>query len=408
MQARTLAGVLYDQMLYGTYSLMKFSEEEQAPFIEYGFARTRAGPTSPKTSQTVLDEPTAILAAMTWVDQNTQLSVSEALRHDIGKPSNTGNGFENYLAFYVRTFFKTPKKLDELFEFRSDFDEIDWKSEKFELVTVSRAAGSDQPLVSIVTPASGPSSNIGLRAKTGEDVLAWISTNQDQFTFCLPPNHFGSDLMFFIRSAVSKQLLLVMTQAKNHHEVTSQVLIEGVRTVTPDWLWKSKGIKVCIILEFSPLNNLTWWRQYKTAAESIFPWGAPSNAGELALQTRDALRDIPCGLTVTNAEYPILRVFASWPGKAMLYRSKKPSQKSSADDEGVEEKRRYDVDLHPLATLHLVNFNSVSEEMGLKWFCGDVEQKEVIHAKRSAGSAGLDMRKSKRAREQPMEDVKMV
>jgi len=111
-----------------------------------------------------------------------------------------------------------------------------------------------------------------------------------------------------------------------------------VRTVTPDWLWKSKAIKVCIIFEFSPSNNLTWWRQHKPAAESAAPKGAPSNADELALQTHKALRDIPYGLTVTNAEYPILRVFASWPGDAKLDRSKKkPRQKSSAGDEVVDE-----------------------------------------------------------------------
>ena len=246
-QARTLAGVLFDQILYGTYSLMEFSEDEQATFIEFGFARTKAGPISP---QTVLDEPVAILAAMTWVDKNGLLSFSEVLRHDIAKHSNTGNGFENYLAFYVRAFFETPKKLDELFEFRFDFNEIDWKSDEFDLVTVSYPEGSDRPHVSIVTPTSGPSSNFGLRAETGEDVLAWISVNEDQFTFCLPPNHFGSDLMFFIRSMVSKKLLLVMVQAKNHHDVVLKVLIEGVRTVTPGWLWKSKSIKVCITFEF--------------------------------------------------------------------------------------------------------------------------------------------------------------
>jgi len=146
MQVRTLAGVLFDQMLYGTYSLMAFSVEEQVPFIEYGFARTKAGPSSP---QTVLDEPVAILAAMTWVDQNAQLSFSEALQHDIGKHSNTGNGFENYLAFYVRTFFEMPKKLDELFEFRSNFNKIDWKSEKFELVISNpgRMKGSNSPIL---------------------------------------------------------------------------------------------------------------------------------------------------------------------------------------------------------------------------------------------------------------------
>lgn len=111
---------------------------------------------------------------------------------------------------------------------------------------------------------------------------------------------------------------------------------------------------------------------------------------------------------MTNAKYPILRVFASWPGDAKLDRSKeKPRQKNPAEGEEVEEIAPYDVDPHPLATLHMVNFEHMSKAMGLQWFCGDVEQKEVVYAKRSA-SVGLDMRKSKRAREQPEEDVEMV
>ena len=156
---------------------------------------------------------------------------------------------------------------------------------------------------------------------------------------------------------------------------------------------------------------MTWWRQYKTAAESVFPQGAPSNGGELALQTYDALRNIPGGLTLKNAEYPILRVFASWPGDAKLDRTmKKPSKKNTADEEEKtvdEEDHPYDVDPHPLAALHMDNFKSLSREIGLQWFCGDVQRKEVIHVKRSAGSVSLDMRKSKRAREEPQEDVEM-
>jgi hypothetical protein len=215
---------------------------------------------------------------------------------------------------------------------------------------------------------------------------------------------------------VSKKLLLVMVQAKNHRDVALKVLVEGVRTVTPHWLWKSKSIKVCIIFEFYLSNNLTWWCQYKTAAESVFPQGAPSNADELAPRTHDALRNIPSGLTVKNAEYPILRVFASWPGDAKLDRTtnkpskKKSSKKNAADEEEKtvhEEDLLYDVDRHPLAALHMDNFKSLSRQMGVQWFCSDVQRKEVIHAKRSAGSVSLDMRKSKRAREEPREDVEV-
>ena len=257
MQATTLATALFDQVIYGTYSLQSFAPEERATFVEYGFARTVTITTS-RATQTVLDEPIAILAALNWVNQTASLSHSEYLRHDLGKHSNKGNGFENYLAFYVRRFFEVPRRLTELLKFRSDFDKIiDWKSEEFELVTVSRPCSSGQPHISIVRPGSGPSSNIGFRAAEGEDVLSWISTNEGQITFCLPPKHFGPDLLFFLRSKVSGKLLLVMAQCKNYSQVPLNDLILGVRTVTPDWLWKSKDTKVCI-LGFLILNNLTW------------------------------------------------------------------------------------------------------------------------------------------------------
>ncbi len=247
----TLTTALFDQVIYGTHSLQSFAMEERATFVEYGFART-VTMTNSRATQTVLDEPIAILAALNWVNQTASLSHSEYLRHDLGKHSNKGNGFENYLAFFIRRFFEVPQRLIELFKFRSDFDKIiNWKSDEFELVTVSRPLGSGQPHVSIVTPDSGSSSNIGFWAEKGEDILSWISMNEAQFTFCLPSKHFGPDLLFFLQSKVSGKLLLVMVHCKNYSEVSLKDLIVGVRTVTPDWLWKSKDIEVCILGFFS-------------------------------------------------------------------------------------------------------------------------------------------------------------
>ena len=82
---------------------------------------------------------------------------------------------------FGRTFFfnllyvsDLPRRLDDLFRFRYDFDKtIDWKLEEFELVTLSRPEGGGQPHISIVTPDSGPSFNIGFQAATGEDVLSY-------------------------------------------------------------------------------------------------------------------------------------------------------------------------------------------------------------------------------------------
>ena len=129
---------------------------------------------------------------------------------------------------------------------------------------------------------------------------------------------------------------------------------------------------------FSRLNNLTLVVQYETAAESNFPQGGPQNAPDLAFKTMNALRDIPSGLTVTNNQFPILRVFASWPADAKLDRSKLEG------DEGVPRKKKDD-DSHPLATLHLANFVRMSKETDVKWFRGLVERNEVIHLKRKRG-----------------------
>jgi hypothetical protein len=245
MQASTLSYAIYDQILYGRYCLSSFTSEDRATFVEYGFARHKPG-----TKDTVLDEPLAILAALQWVNQNAKLSLFECLRHDIERHSKRKNGFEAYLAFHLRKVFETAPELDAVFTFRSDFaqrsrTDLPWQHENFELVTVVPTTDRNNPRVSVVTPSCGSSSNVGFVADSGEEVLEWISTNNDQFTFCFPPESFGPDLLFFVRSKVSGRLLLVIIQAKKYDVVKKEALIHGVRTVTPSWFWKCKDKKVC-------------------------------------------------------------------------------------------------------------------------------------------------------------------
>jgi hypothetical protein len=238
MQSKTLSEIIFNQFLYGSYSLSSFTTNDRDVFVQYGFARHKAG-----MDNTVLDEPLAILAALDWVNKNAHLSLSEYLRHDIEKHSKRKNGFEAYFAFYIRKVFEMPKKLDEVFTFRSDFD-LPWQHEDFELVTVVAKGDGSQPHVSVVKPSCGPSSNVGFLAKSGEEVLEWISTNEDQFTFCFPPESFGPDVTFFIRSVVSRKLLLIVAQCKKYGKVEKGDLITGVRTVSSGWFWKSKNMKV--------------------------------------------------------------------------------------------------------------------------------------------------------------------
>jgi hypothetical protein len=245
MQASTLSDAIYDQILYGRYSLSSFASAERAAFVQYGFARHKPG-----TNDEVLDEPLAILAALQWINQRANFSMFECLCRDIDRHSKRKNGFEAYLAFHLRKVFETAPALDTVFTFRSDFakrgrTDLAWQHEYFELVTVVATEDGKNPHVSMVTPSCGSSSNVSFLPDSGEEVLEWLSTNKDQFTFCFPPESFGPDLLFFLRSKQSGKLLLVMMQAKKYDDVRKDELIHGVRTVTPSWLWKCKDKKVC-------------------------------------------------------------------------------------------------------------------------------------------------------------------
>jgi len=361
-----LCDVLYHQMLYGYYVLSPFApEHEIEAFIQYGFARTRSG-------EPVIDEPLVIMAAWNWLEKNHHVSLFHHLQHGIGNHAPQKNVFEAYVAFYVRKVFEQSAKLDDVFAFRTDFarrkdGDLSWQSEEFELVTVSVSAGSNQREISVVTPSCGPSSNVGLLASTNEDVLEWISANKECYAFCFPTEFAGPNIFFFVRSKATQQLLLVAMQARNYQEVKAATLVQGVRTVTPSWFWKSKNIK------HQSFND------------------APSLSPGTASRFCDALNEIEPSIAIKNVPYPVLRVFASWPADADIERTlnvvdempPKKKQKTSEAEVDEESVKTHDPDLHPLAALHLENFNSIGESFAQSWYKGDVEQHQVLFATRN-------------------------
>ena len=238
-----LREVLYGQIVYGSYTLASFAPEDSIKaFIEYGFARTKSG-------ENVIDEPLAIMAMWNWFSEEGHFSLLDRLQRDIDKHAPRRNGFEAYLAFYLRQVFEKGSKLNGVFTFRSDFArrmqlDLSWQNETFELVTVSSQAGTNQRKISPVTPSRGPSSNVGLLAETDADVLNWILENKECYAFCFPTESAGPDFFFYLRNTETKRLLLVALQAKHYKKVDKSTLIQGVRSVTPSFFWESKTEKV--------------------------------------------------------------------------------------------------------------------------------------------------------------------
>lgn len=226
---------------------------EIANLIEYGFARIR--PEGP-----VIDEPLVIMAAWNWLEMNGHFSLLQLLQLEVGKHATRKNGFEAYLTFYIRKVFESKTtRLNDIFIFRSDFarredSDLSWQKDEFELVTVSTPAGTDQQKISIVTPSCGPSSNVGFLAQTDDAVLNWISENKESYAFCFPTEFTGPDILFYLRSKATGELLLVAMQAKNYQDVDKQTLVQGVQSVTPPF-WKSKDKKVRDAWIFTQLNT---------------------------------------------------------------------------------------------------------------------------------------------------------
>jgi hypothetical protein len=122
-------------------------------FIEYGIARTRK-------DDHVIDEPLVIMAAWNWLNRNGHFNILNSLQRRIGEHAPRKNGFEAYLAFYLRKVFQKAKRLDDVFTFRSDFDlrrstDLSWLNDPSQKVRVShRFLSSHHHVVLLRTLAS--------------------------------------------------------------------------------------------------------------------------------------------------------------------------------------------------------------------------------------------------------------
>jgi hypothetical protein len=114
---------------------------------------------------------------------------------------------------------------------------------------------------------------------------------------------------------------------------------------------------------------------------------APSLSLNSASRFLEALTKIEPSITVPGSCYPVLRVFASWPADAKLERTltaepplKKQKTDQAKDDED-EDVNAYDSDVHPIAALHMLNFENIGKSFAKLWFKNNTEQWQVEFAK---------------------------
>jgi hypothetical protein len=125
--------------------------------------------------------------------------------------------------------------------------------------------------------------------------------------------------------------------------------------------------------------------QHKTADSAPFLMNDNNDCSKLSSRLPSVLAKIPSSLKADGAAYPVLRVFASYPGEAKLERTldwKEETRKSKQANSCQQEANELDPDLHPLATLHFQNFENVAKKFNGDCFRGVAEQRIVKLAKR--------------------------
>jgi hypothetical protein len=135
------------------------------------------------------------------------------------------------------------------------------------------------------------------------------------------------------------------------------------------------------------LLQIAWLTFEQHLSPDDAPFMETNDGPRLYASAHDAFANICHGLKAPNASYPILRVFTLWPGNAVIgrtlhYKAPTTPQKKVAKKnelQATEPANAPDPNLHPLATLHMVNFEDIGETLSWDWFLGDVKQKEVVY-----------------------------
>ncbi|PVG00051.1 hypothetical protein CPB86DRAFT_872254 [Serendipita vermifera] len=352
---------IVEQLLYGSYVLNWIIPDVEKFFIEIGFGRYRIVETlEGHMEKLVLNEPIPVFAALTSFKKWIPGSLFAHLRREIDKNVPSRNGFAAYLAFYLREVFKDAKELGGVFSFRSDFArqqharEAAWPDRRFKLVSVSRREGEPNPHVSATTPYSWASPNLGVQEDSVEGVLDWVMTNSNGYTFCFPPSSMGPDILFFLQSESSGELLLVALQAKGYEKVEKEALIHGINSVSPDYFWKSKNEEERII-----------WKS---------PYIVKKTERRAADRFMKALKTIPSAAEIPGAVYPILRVFASAPVPANLERTLPVSTRRGTLRGTITELLTgHNPENQPVACLNMKTFDEVGKKFTDQWLRGQTE-----------------------------------
>jgi hypothetical protein len=103
------------------------------------------------------------------------------------------------------------------------------------LVSLKRVAGGELQSCPVSWNA-GSSDRLGLKAQSPEDVLKFLE-NPDGKAFLFPGNHMGADLLCFLQTEETKELVLAAFQSKVTPELDPGAWKKAIDSVTPKFFY---------------------------------------------------------------------------------------------------------------------------------------------------------------------------
>ncbi|KAF8519086.1 hypothetical protein BU17DRAFT_90258 [Hysterangium stoloniferum] len=179
-------------------------------------------------------EPLVILALSSLFEDHSHTMrktwMANALR-SASNPSVLGYLFEQaILLVLMETFGGEFKPLSHAFHCSESLG-----SRNVTLVTLKRMA-DDVMQCYPVSWKTGASDRLGLKAKSPEEVLAFLH-NPDGKPFLFPDNHMGPDVMCTLQDKETKELIILAVQAKVSPTLNAQKWRDAINSVTPRFFY---------------------------------------------------------------------------------------------------------------------------------------------------------------------------
>jgi hypothetical protein len=194
--------------------------------VEYGVSRFKK-----REAQT--DEPLAILALVTFVEQKLPLATYLSHGLNVSNAAYRGIAFEPFGAYLLARAFSDPTPLSNVFKFVGGNKANEaLQHEVAELVTLEKLGNNFQTTPLKIRTNLRSTHVLGRSPSTVAGTLEWLQNPQGS-AFCFPANTVGPDLIFVLRLIHDNTVLRVCVQFKHTQKLSPQDSEKAIRTTDP-------------------------------------------------------------------------------------------------------------------------------------------------------------------------------